>query len=264
MSTVKHCVLNKLNSCLNPDINPLLIKILERYNLPINKCYLVNIQTILNKLSLKDEYEIWEDYRVKEILGERECLEILETYYKIIGPRSSNALLSNIDIDKVMKQLETHSEYLYNYKFKFIPCVTIDFENYNNELRNLSINTIQAYDYIGCVLNTDIQSGRGKHWIAFVIDNKNKEILFFNSSGNSPPMRLERFFKDLQIKLRVNGSTYTKKNVLTSHIQKSKTECGVWCLAFIESILKQYKPSYISTVTDLPYMVELRKRLFRD
>lgn len=260
-----YCVLDQ-KICISDNKIYVLIPVLKKYNIKVKNLKDSGevIQAILNHFNFKKEYDIWYDYRIREIVGEKQCLEILETYYKIKGPYNSNELLNNLDIDKILKQWEIHSKTLFGLKFLHIDCQTIDFNSFNNDLKNLTTSTILLYNAVACIINTDTRDGRGKHWICFYIDNKNKKILFFNSSGNNPPIQLNTWFHNLLLDLKLKHNLHYGIIIANkSPIQKSKTECGVWCLVFIKSLLMGYKYNWVLTQQDIPYMRDFRKKLFR-
>lgn len=259
-----HCVLPR-KVCIPNNIIKELIPVVKKYKIITNENDAEDVtKDIMRAFRLKEEYNIWEEIRIQEIIGEKRALEILETYYKIKGPYNSNALLSNFDINKIMKQWMNLSNELFKKKFLAIDCQTIDFKQYHNELKNLSTDMILRYDSVGCVLNTDISSGRGKHWICFYIDNKKKEILFFNSSGNFPPMELNTWLHNIQMEFKINNNkNYNIDNVVKHTLQKSRTECGMWCLFFIKSKLLDYQTKWILYQNDMPMMGDFRNLTFR-
>lgn len=260
-----YCVLNQ-KICITKDVISTLRPVIERYNIVIEDMDDVEmiVKTLMTRLGVTKEYEIWEDYRVKEVLGEKTCLNILETFFKIKGPHNSNDLLSNFDINKIMNQFTIHSKLLFGKNFLGLECQTIDFSQYKNDLRGLDTKTILMYDAVGCVLNTDVSTGRGKHWICFYIDNKTREILFFNSSSNGPPIQLNVFLNKIKMELKLKHNLdYKMDNVVKFVLQKSRTECGVWCLIFIKSKLLGYKEFWILKQTDVPFMKDYRKQIFR-
>ncbi len=263
-----YCVLNR-NICVSDKQIHTLLPVIKKYNIKINNIHDLKevIQTLLKGLNLKREYEIWYDARVREVVGDRMADSILFEFYKPAGPRNTNDLLSNFNIEDIMNQWKIHDKALFRGKtFETLGCVCIDFNDYNNKLRNVTTKDILGYDAVACVLNTDVHTGAGKHWICFYIDNDAKEILFFNSSGNVAPIQLNMWFEKLILDLKIKHKlTYKKKNVVTDPIQKSNTECGVWCLTFIKSKLMGFKDTWIiEHVNDLPYMGNFRKHLFRD
>ena len=53
--------------------------VIKKYRIQVDINDVENVvQTILKAFKLKHEYEIWEDIRIQEIVGEKKALEILE------------------------------------------------------------------------------------------------------------------------------------------------------------------------------------------
>ena len=154
------------------------------------------IKILKKKFNLTHEYEIYKEADIKRVLGNK-TKDILNVLFVNKGPSDSTALLSNFDIDNLCKKWMNNSEQ-FNKKYYHIQFQMIDFLDYPNKLRDLNIPNLikNKYDCFSCVLNTDISSGRGKHWFCIYGDmtnidkNGEKKIVIehFNSSGM--PIRL--------------------------------------------------------------------------
>jgi hypothetical protein len=135
------------------------------------------------------------------------------------------------------------------------------------------------FNCLGCVLNTDISSGRGKHWVAVFIDCRDDNewtIEYFNSAGNPPPTTMINWMEktrkqltDYANKLTDSSSSNKPINVETVCVtdiehQQSETECGMYSLFYIRARLdgKSYK-WFTQTVIPDADMIEFRKHLFR-
>jgi len=72
------------------------------------------------------------------------------------------------------------------------------------------------------ILNLDISSGKGSHWVAFY---KNRDIVvYFDSFGNlAPPIELQKYLKGNEIKY--NYTNYQNKNTFN---------CGHLFLNFLQ------------------------------
>lgn len=162
-----------------------------------------------------------------------------------ITPKSwknnKNEWLSSIDIINVMKQYE---EKYHN--FDFLGPSPIDFETmqYNNmcvwpEICNIQINNYikKNKNKLGFIFNTDPHYKSGAHWIATMIDLDKCVVFFFDSNGNPPPKELKIFFKKIIKQCnKCNKKMKYDSNVNFRH-QESNTECGMYCLYFIISLL---------------------------
>ena len=124
----------------------------------------------------------------------------IDTRFKIEGPRNSTKWLSNYDIDKTLED--------WAFKFEdFFPCpfAMIDFDKTKEPLYKYDMGKIYLGEYskqtimgkvklpyrtFGCAINTDLSSGKGKHWMALFVDMRGDiwTIEFFNSTG-APPQK---------------------------------------------------------------------------
>lgn len=203
-------------------------------------------------------------------------LKAEERRFKPFGPDECCALLSNFNIDDVLVGWAATFETFYNY-----PYCMMDFENvggslvYNDVLSILKGEAPQrtangivrrVCDTFACVLNTDISSGKGKHWVALFGDCRGEvwSISFFNSSGNPPPAPLLRWMYASCDMLRTIN-TNTSINLLSNiRHQTSQTECGVYSLYFIRRCLEGGSLDDFSS-KHIPdeLMATFRKHLFR-
>lgn len=152
-----------------------------------------------------------------------------------------NTWLSNFDISKVMKQYENFYK-----EFVFIGPTPIDFDKrlYEthcvwNDLCNFNLNEYLNKDKkkIGIVFNTDPHDKSGAHWISLYIDLDKNIIFFFDSNGDKAPKeildlikRIKNQAKEINIKLKYDN------NEGIEH-QLKNTECGVYSLYFITSLV---------------------------
>lgn len=181
-----------------------------------------------------------------------------------------NAWLSSTDIIKVMKGYEN------NYKnFNFIGPSPIDFDSkisknscVYNELCNFNLEKFikKNINKIGFIFNTDPHYKSGSHWIALYLDVKKNIIFYFDSNGDIIPQQIKKLSnriieqgKSLNIDLKYDD------NHKINH-QKSNTECGMYCLYFIISLLKeQHNIDYFkkNRIKD-EYVENFRKIYFND
>lgn len=200
------------------------------------------IKLAMEKLGVKNELEIYKHHLVKQKLGNDKSNKILKKYFKVHGPSDSNELLSNFNIDDVLEQWSLRSDE-FGKKFYHIGFQMIDFEKYGGELAYIDPVALRkdGYDCFGVVLNTDVSTGRGKHWFCLYGDLRAKPIRieFFNSSGNQPRREIRQWFERLYMKMK---KKYNKEIELlissTERLQYSETECGMWTLGYVLSRLK--------------------------
>ena len=241
-------------SCFTPEI---LIKIREQYNRK-------NPQ---HKILENDPKKLW--YILKERLAcdEEQCLlsqldnqEQIKRF--IFAPKhppewntNPDEWLSNIDIEEVAKQYEVS-----NPEFKIIGPTTIDFDTRLPEqggqcvledLCKFSLERLirEKKTKIGIVFNLDKHDQSGSHWVSLFIDVEQKFMFFFDSADNSIPPEIWK--KDPKTKenlplvnrIMAQGKALKKpihfrfyNNRGHSH-QRSNTECGMYSLFFIITML---------------------------
>ena len=153
-----------------------------------------------------------------------------------------NTWLNSTDIEKVMKQYE------HTYKcFRFIGPTPIDFDThiYDNkcvwdELCNFDLakQMKDGINKFGIIFNTDPHNKGGAHWISLFINLKKKFIFFFDSNGTKIPNQIKVFCNrvikqaaDLNIELTFD------QNAPFAH-QEGNTECGMYSLYLIVTLLK--------------------------
>ena len=159
-----------------------------------------------------------------------------------------NNWLSSTEFNEVMEQ------YMDIYKnFLYLGPSTIDFDTKINgiciwpELCNLSIQKemSKGKDKFGIVLNLDKHTGKGSHWVAMFIDLKKKFIFFFESTGTILPKEVKVFTERIKNQCEELGITMRTINNLRIRHQYGTSECGMYCLFFIISVLKEDKtPEY--------------------
>lgn len=201
----------------------------------------------------------------------KKCLIIDQP--KPFGPRNSDFLLSNVNIESILSDFEKAAN---KGLFKHSPAKHLrfemaDFMNCNDS----DLKNIHKYDhkYYYCVLNTDIWSGGGKHWVCIFAEKKNNRLFveYFNSSGNG--LKRLSYYKDGQEKytlcewkkhIESHGIEVSIKEVVNFVLQKSRTECGVWCLWYIKNRLEGETPEefFRQNLTDSDMLERARKMLF--
>jgi predicted enzyme related to lactoylglutathione lyase len=209
----------------------------------------------LNKIKKQTNDEDLKDKITKEI----------RTKFKPEGPMNNTNILSNFNIDQTLDQ------YALKYKnFYHIQFAMIDFKKYDTMLKKY--NPIEEYKngktMAGCVINTDVSSGGGKHWMALFVDLRSSDasIEFFNSSGNAPAKEIVDWMIDIEKSINEYFTDSTPKILTNAGVvhQHSQTECGVYSLYYIISRIK-VKPQKYFTENIVPdnEMVKFRKIIFR-
>ena len=169
--------------------------------------------------------------------------------------RKPNAWLSNIDISQVMNQ------YVIAYpQFEFIGPVSIDFASEKSntcvdpELCNLSIRKLlhRKKTDIGIVFNLDTHEGPGTHWVSMFmrLSGQSPFIFYFNSTGESEPPEIIALRDKTQTDYEmVTGNKLAYYSSTAEH-QQSNTECGMYSLVFLVSMLTREQFSTGEPMTD--------------
>jgi hypothetical protein len=150
--------------------------------------------------------------------------------------------LNSTDIEKVMKQYE------HTYPcFRFIGPTPIDFDKhvYDNkcvwdDLCNFEISKFikDGITKIGIIFNTDPHDKSGAHWISLFINLKKKFIFFFDSNGTKIPKEVKEFCNRVVAQaLKLDIDLTFDQNAPFAH-QEGNTECGMYSLYLIVSLLQ--------------------------
>jgi len=251
----------KNTSCLTPAI---LLKIKEEYNK----------DHPTTKIISKNPIEIWEELNTKLKCQKEECwvneiddIQLREQIKKyIFAPKhpkewitNPDEWLSNYDIFDVAKQYE------YSYpNFKIIGPTTIDFDvkleekNGKCVLEDLCHFSLEQFikkkkTKIGIVFNLDKHNEPGSHWVSLFIDIDYKIIFYFDSAGNSVPKEVEILInrileqgENYKIRKPIYFKVYNNDGI--DH-QKGNTECGMYSLFFIITMLTGKTPEIKETMS---------------
>lgn len=226
----------------------------------------------MEKLNCDDAKCVLESNIVVNKIGSDRAKATLKRNFKINGPIDVS-LLSNINIDDILDQIQTKFKQFYHYNFNML-----DFKANGDTLATVDVyNDIykKGFTTAGCVINSDLYSGRGKHWMALFIDLRNNPwtVEFYNSSGNLPQKQFDEWLNESVHKLTYgnissDGQLAQKQNVkkvIATRIrqQQSRTECGVFSLFYIWSRLNGVPYSFFTnnSVHD-KLMFEFRQHLF--
>lgn len=157
---------------------------------------------------------------------------------------NQNEWLSTTDIEMVLKQYETSHPH-----FHFVGAVPVDFASpidsgemgkcVTQALCNCHVKKwIQKDVYtVGVVFNLDPHYESGSHWVGLFIDLQHNRVLFYDSFGSHPPYEIHTFMQKIASQLEdVNGTPCLVK-VNTVRHQFKNTECGVYSIHFISSML---------------------------
>ena len=211
-----------------------------------------------------------------KLLGERRRKELIPRLFVPLASASwckkPQTWLDSVDISKVMAQYESAFS-----SFKFFGPAPIDFAGKDEEGRLVwpELADIQVSDLLksghlcsGYIFNTRPHTSDGEHWISMFMDLRGPEpsITFSDSNGTPPPKQVMTLIKKLKSQYSETPETSGKLSVLQNKIrhQQGNTECGIYCLHMIISLLEnrmQAKDYLIDKKPDAA-MAQLRDRLF--
>lgn len=200
--------------------------------------------------------------------------------FKRDGPLSP-ALLSNVDIDNIMQQYSAAFPKFFPYNFNMRDYAKFSFKSGKVLHEPDSLATVQFESLYrrgirccGCIINSDVYAGPGKHWMALFADARGPKwtVEFFNSSGNPPVAEwinwMEKTRGQMEAVIREEKlSVADPKIVKVSSMrhQDSKSECGVYSLFYIWARLNDVSHEYFgSTRVYDQHMFEFRRHLFED
>lgn len=236
------------------------------------------VEKVKKKLSCEVESCIISHPKFVNFIGKTKADKIKKESYKPAGPWDNNEWLSNINIDEVLEQwAKPKKDKDENKKEDCTRFLHIYFQMRDFEIKKTKLATINlANEYekgmrrFAVVINTDYSDGSGEHWFCIFGDFDRPDgsitLEYFNSSGILPLPEIH----DWLYKTKKMLESHLKKNVKIVYVsrnalQKSNSECGVFCLAYIYCRLNGYdypvfaKPG---SLTD-EAMYEFRKFLFR-
>lgn len=156
--------------------------------------------------------------------------------------KNPNTWLDSNDIKKVMKQYEKSFN-----KFKFIGPSPIDYDSddyYERdicvwpELCNFSLlNHIKNnINMIGIIFNLDKHTQGGSHWCGMFLDLEKGHLYYFDSYGKPIHKNMNRLGETI-IKQGLECNKPLEFIKLKNVHQKKNSECGVYSLYFISSLL---------------------------
>lgn len=159
--------------------------------------------------------------------------------------KNPNAWLSNFDILNVLEQYEETYKY-----FEFIGPTPIDFDKVvgktciQNDLCKFSLNdhVKRGKTHIGIIFNLSPSTSDGSHWVSLYIDVKQHVIFFFDSTGSNEPAEIKEFVKRVQGQAKEKYGREFRLVINHKEHQMGNTECGVYSLFFIITMLTGKSP----------------------
>ena len=240
-------------SCLTPEV---LVKIKTYYNKSHPE----------NSIVSNDPMEIWDHLKDGLSCEKEKCWmdEIKDTTIRKNLEKISFApeqpaewksnpdeWLSNYDIFNVLRQYEdTHKN------FVFMGPTTIDFDTrlperggecVENQICNFQLDRYLAKGKtkFGIIFNLDKHNQGGSHWVSLFFDMDDKFILFFDSAGANIPGQVKALIDRIQhqcsqLTSPVKLDVYNNAGI---RHQSGNTECGMYSLFFVITLLIRETPS---------------------
>jgi len=172
---------------------------------------------------------------------------------------NSTEWLSSVEISDVLKQYEEKYD-----DFLFLGPSPIDFDSANivdtnnNDVCvwpelcnfNLKAHIANKIKRIGMVFNTDKHYQGGSHWVSMFLDIPSEKLFYFDSAGNGPPKEIKALCEKIKNQaIKMNMKLNVDNNDGKQH-QIQNTECGMYCLYFIISLLtKKHNINYFKNKT---------------
>ena len=268
-------------SCIDEELLIKIASILNNYDykIKLHKDKKKLHKEISQKIKDKSECDTENCWKTLNFIRDELSSEDLEKFEESFRPdmpekwkSNPNEWLSTIDINKVMTQYEEAYP-----NFQYLGANPIDFDKkltgnkcVADELCNISIPEIKrdGTECLGMVFNTDPHDRSGEHWFSLYIDLKGKNIknkpciYYFDSLASKPKQEVVEFVKRIQDQcLDINKDIKFLYNDIKH--QHENTECGVYCLHFLVSMLKgQNFKKYIKNKKSDKKMEKFRKFFF--
>ena len=180
--------------------------------------------------------------------------------------KNNQEWLNSLDINNVMKQFEKKHN-----NFEFIGPSPIDFDDHEmfgecvwEELCKFDLQKkIQdKKEKVGIIFNLDPHDKPGSHWVAMFVNIPKREMYYFDSYGDSTPLRIKKLAKRIQEQSLQNGKEFKFLENPVRH-QYSNSECGMYCLYFIIKLIenRNYKSLINRKIKDKE-MIRLRNIYF--
>lgn len=234
-------------------------------------------------INSENDREIWLQLKsfLQDVCNNEQCwldqqfsknkltVDIIDYTFAPIAPKkwikNKNEWLTSIDIEKVMQQYEKEFP-----NFLFLGPSPIDFDKVIEgeciweEICKFNVTNIlkNKKNKIGLIFNIDPHYKNGSHWVSVFIDLKNQYIIYFDSVADKIPKEIDIFINRVIEQCKYHNIKL-KKVIIDKEHQKGDTECGMYCLYFIITLLTKndYNQFINNRIPDIN-MENLREVLF--
>lgn len=281
-----HCSLknsHKNDTCLDDKLLIKIGNILNQYhkaNIKINnsrKKLYEEISKKLSEMSKCNSEKCW--MTIQEIIRHLspDELALFKRSFKPRKPqewdKKPNEWLTTTLLKSILEQLADKYP-----DFKEYGALPMDFEERQNntcitgDLCHIDLNQ-HFHDKkhkIGVIFNLDDHDEPGSHWTSMYVElepccRKVPSIYYFDSVGSKPPKEIYNLVDKLQDQYTsIKGTTMDFLHNDIQH-QKGNTECGIYCLHFLETMLRGTNfREYIKNKNNDEYMEKFRNYYFID
>ncbi len=183
--------------------------------------------------------------------------------------KKPTAWLSNHDIEaKVREIFKAHPSY------RFLGVFPMDAEHKDGQAcvsKELCgyhpLKDKDEHPVFAAVFNTDYHTSGGSHWVAvmgFLCRTEPRYgLYYYDSTGNPPTDDINEFITRISNELQANDTNFPYVFNDTCH-QTGNTECGMFCIAFIDNMVSS-KKTFKEVCESMPgdeEMIKLRKEYF--
>ena len=252
------------NSCFTKPIVKTLVNVYNAQADSENKISLNQpeeslLQQLSQKMKAQCAQNTNQEYCMAKELNQEQIIK--DSFMPFRKWKKPNEWLSNIDIDNVMSVFEKAYPH-----FKYCGTLTIDFaekDKYGKCLSDYFCNYMVAFEKLklythwGAIFNLDRHEQSGSHWVSLFINYQHSPpfAFYFDSAttfGSKIPDSIYRLMKTIQSKTPNMKLMYN-----TKQHQRSNTECGVYSLFFIITILTQQIPFLSNLPMSMPQIINL-------
>ena len=166
--------------------------------------------------------------------------------FKPAGPANNTDLLSNHDIDNLIRRLTNIYPNHYHMNYQMIDFAGVDCVNGKCRMPPTELGLIDMVDdvikkkYItfSVVMNTDVRTGGGIHWFSLFCDFRKipYTIEYFNSSGLKPRVQIQEWLIKTERNIASKMPNVKPQIIILKgmvHQKDSDTECGLYSIYYI-------------------------------
>ena len=213
-------------------------------------------KSIYNSLELVCKYEhCWVDLDFVKKIDDKYLQDKIKYFtFKPKMNERSDKWLGTKDINNVLQQYQE-----FDHSFKFLGALPSDFY----KVTKVKWKEIYNYKKIGIVFNLDGHRELGSHWVAFLIDNTNKTLEYYDSTGNLPNANIQKFINKIIDFLKKDSKLQYITKINKIRHQYKNSECGIYSIHFIIQRLLGYTFEEITTtIIKDDDMKKFRSRIF--